>query len=92
MTGAMMTYPSGLVWVSNTCAKRFRVLCSTASGIAKYVHRTAINSSRCFGDICCSRNRHSSCVEQPSHCFETRVLHGGGMEFFKRRQWHDPRI
>merc|ERR1711949_37394 len=84
-----MTYPCGLLWVSNTCARRFLVLCSTASGIASYAISSTISSFCSVRGICCSGDRHASGVEQPSHCWEARVLHGGGMEFFEWRQWHD---
>ena len=30
MTGAVVAYPCGLVWVSDTCARRFRLFCSTS--------------------------------------------------------------
>ena len=89
MTGAMAAYPRKLVWVSNTCTRRFRVLCSTASGIATYAFWSIISSFCSVRGICCSRDRHSLGVEQPSHCLEARVLHGRGMEFFEGRQWHD---
>ena len=65
------------------------MLCSTASGIATYAFWSIISSFCSVRGICCSRDRHSSGVEQPSHCLEARVLHGGGMEFCEGRQWHD---
>ena len=61
MTSAMMTYPCGLLWVSNTCTRWFRVLCCTVNGIAGYALRSLINCFCSVRNICWFRDRHSSC-------------------------------
>ena len=89
MAGAMMTYPCGLLWVSDACTRRFIVLCRTASGIASDAVSSTLSFFCSVRGICCPGDGHASRVEQPSHCWEARVLRSGGMEFSEGRQWHD---